>query len=117
MNVASRIKFALSQFGDPVFGGTKESVTDLPDTGKYYTFTIITLGADFADNKPQVERYLVTINFFCPLNFKFEARRRATKQVLFDADFTWPSTTDASDADGRHIVFECETIEGVDVDG
>lgn len=117
MSVASQVKAALSPLGDPVWSGTKESETDTTDTGRYYTFTIITLGAGFADNEPQAERSLVTVNFFCPLTFKFEPRREATKKALFNAGFTWPSTTDASDDDGRHIVFECEAIEGVDVDG
>lgn len=117
MSVAAQITSALSVFGDPVFAGTKESVTDNTETGRYYTFSIVTLGAAYADNEPQAERSLVTVNFFCPLEFKFEARRAATKRVLFEAGFTWPSTTDVSDEDGRHIVFECETAEGVDVDG
>ena len=36
------------------------------------------------------------------------------RQALFQAGFTWPRSEDASDQDGRHFVFECETAEGVE---
>ena len=32
------------------------------------------------------------------------------------AGFTWPECTDASDQDGQHYVFECETVQGLEVE-
>lgn len=114
MSVAEVISSALSQFGDPVYAGTKESVTNAPDTGRYYVFNLISSCRLFADDAPEAEVTFATISFFCPLEFDgFEQRRSQTKQALFNAGFTWPSTTDASDADSRHVVFECEFCEFV----
>lgn len=84
---------------------------------QYYTFNSSAYGDDFGDDEPGHERYLVQVHFFCPLTYKVTPRIAQTKQVLFAAGFTWPSVVDASDVDARHIVFECEYMMGVDVDG
>ena len=60
---------------------------------------------------PQYERYLIQIHFFAPLNENVLKRIKETKQALFKACFSFPETTDTSDEDVRHIVFECETTE------
>lgn len=80
---------------------------------RYFTFNYNTLPAAFADNAPHYERYLVQVHFFAPLNENVSRQKQQVKKALFDAGFTWPSTEDASDENGRHIVFECEIAEEV----
>ena len=58
--------------------------------------------------------WLVSVHFFAPLDENVTARVRKTKAALYQAGFTWPRSEDASDQDGRHFVFECETAEGVE---
>lgn len=77
-------------------------------------FNYDTLGADFADDAPGHERYLVQVHLYAPRTFDASERVRRTKRALADAGFTWPDTVNASDADGQHIVFECEYAEGID---
>lgn len=112
MTIDKRIRDALLPFGDPV-----ENEVYQGESERYYTFNYSALGTDYADDAPQHERCLVQVHFFAPLSENITARKRATKEALFRAGFTWPETQPASDEDGRHIVFECEIAEGVDIDG
>lgn len=115
MSVEARVKAALDVFGDPV----EKSVLDAAakkHPARYYTFSCNSFGADFGDDAPGCERCLVTIHLFAPLDENCIKRVKATKQALFAAGFTWPQTVDASDQDGQHIVFECETVQEVEVE-
>ena len=112
MSVDSRIVAALTPLGYNVANTVSYA------KGKtYFAFNYETVPADFGDDAPQHERYLIQIHFFCPLNVNITSTKRSVKQMLYASGFTWPSTEDASDSDGRHIVFECEVSEGVDLDG
>ena len=116
MSVESRIVAALSPFGDPVEAALLYAAAqDLPP--RDYTFSCSSYGDDFGDDEPGCERWQVSVHFFAPLDENVTARVRKTKAALFQAGFTWPRSEDASDQDGRHFVFECETAEGVDADG
>lgn len=112
-----KIKAALDRFGDPVEAGLLYAdAQTLP--ARYYTFALSSFGDDFGDDEPGCERWLVSIHYFAPLyNENIAERVKRTKQALFQAGFTWPHSEDASDQDGRHIVFECEIVEGVEPDG
>lgn len=112
MTVEARLKQTLEVFGDPVENGVY-----LGKANRYYVFNVSTLGADFADDAPQHERYLIQVHLFAPLTFNFVKRRVATKKALTAAGFLWPECTDASDSNGRHLVFETEYAEGCDPDG
>lgn len=112
MTVDERIKAALDVFDDPVENSVYQG-----KAAQYYTFNYSTLGADFGDDAPQHERYLVQVHFFAPLNVNVTSRVRETKGALFGAGFTWPETVNASDENGRHIVFECEIADGADLYG
>lgn len=83
----------------------------------YCVFNYFTLGDDYGDDNPGHERYLVQIHLFFPLPTNSLSTIKQTKRALADAGFTWPSTTDASDEDGQHIVLECEYAKEVDLDG
>ena len=108
MNVAELLKSTLEKFGDPVYGSDAFKSGESKKDKQYYTFSLYTQGANFADNSPQAEVVTATINFFCPHTAPIETRRKQTKEALFAAGFTWPSSTDASDTTGRNIVFECQ---------
>lgn len=112
VSVEARIVAALSPFGDPV-----EKSTLYAAAGKrprrYYTFACQSFGADFGDDGPGCERWLAQVHLFAPLAENCIRRARETKRALFAAGFTWPDMTDATDQDGQHYVFECETAAGV----
>lgn len=108
VSVDAMIKAALSVFGDPV-----ANTGYYGDAERYYVFNYTTTGADFADDEPEHERYLVQVHLFAPLDENIVQRKKQTKKVLQDAGFTWPETHNASEGDGQHIVFECEIAEGV----
>lgn len=112
MTVDKRIRDALTPFGDEVYNGVSYATG-----GRYYVFSYVTIPADFGDDGPEHERYLVQVHFFAPLGENITARKKATCRALRAAGLTWPETQDASDSEKRHIVFECEIAEGVDGDG
>lgn len=117
MTVEEKIVAALAPFGDPVEASLLYAAAqDLPQ--RYYTFSCSSFGTDFGDDAPGHERWLASVHYFAPLcNEDVPGRVRKTKQALYRAGFTWPRCMDAGDQDGVHVVFECETIEGVEVDG
>ncbi len=116
MNVEEKIVAALAPFGDPVEKSLLyAAANDLPP--QYYTFSCSSSGADFGDDEPGCERWLVNVHFFAPLRGNISRRVKQTKKALFQAGFTWPSTVDAGDQEGQHIVFVCEIAEEVELDG
>lgn len=112
MTVEKRLRDALSGFGDPVANGVYRGEKE-----RYYTFNATTQPADFADDAPQHEKYLIQVHFYAPLTFNFVGRRKMTKLALHSAGFLWPECTDASDKNGRHLVFETQYADGCDLDG
>lgn len=112
MSVDKRIRDALLPLGLPVensvYQGTAKS---------YFVFNYQSLGADFGDDGPAHERFLVQVHLFAPLGENVTGRVREAKRALCAAGFTWPEVTNADDADGRHRVLECELAEGVECDG
>jgi hypothetical protein len=110
MSVNKVIRDALLPFGAPVefevFQGQEDA---------YFTFNYSSSGDDFGDDDPQHERYLVQVHYFCPLSENCVALMDKVKRALRCAGCTWPEVENASDEDGRHIVFECELARGVDM--
>lgn len=116
MTVEERIVAALAPFGDPVEKSLLYAAAgELPE--RYYTFSCSSFGADYGDDEPGHERWLVSVHFFAPRHGNYSRRVRDTKRALFRAGFTWPSAVDASDQEGQHVVFECEIAEEVEPDG
>lgn len=105
MTVNEAIIQALAGFGDPVVPGLYTG-----DATRYYTFNYDLIPAQFADNQPIYERALIQVHFFAPLDYNSVRRRNETRKALIGAGLSWPATTDASDRDSQHFVFECETI-------
>lgn len=118
MSINERLIAALSPLGFPV-------VPDLY-TGEepvYLTFNYDIVGALFAEDAPQMDRYLVQVHLFAPFGRNLVGTRRQIRRLLLQAGFTWPDVVDAGAATaseqdvGQHIVFECELEEGVMSDG
>lgn len=112
MSVEAMIVAALTGFGYDVANSVSYSKNKT-----YFAFHDTVIPADYGDDTPQHERHLVQVHFFCPLNVNITTMKTSIRRALYAAGFSWASVTDASDGDGRHIVFECETADGVNTDG
>ena len=66
----------------------------------------------FADSAPHASVYLVQVHLYCPQRKNPTEAIQALRRALWDAHFTWPSLTDASDSDGQHWVLECQYTDG-----
>lgn len=66
----------------------------------------------WAERAPHAARYLVQVHLYLPHKEDPRTQLLAIQRALFDARFTWPEITDASDAEGQHWVFECEYADG-----
>lgn len=117
MSVEEKITAALAGFGLDVSNGVS-----FEGLAPYFTFNCATVPADFGDDAPGHELYLVQVHLFAPLNVNITALKRQVKRALYAAGFTWPSLTDATGSlsrrdrpEERHIVFECEiSAEGAE---
>lgn len=79
----------------------------------YCTFNYNTIPDNFGDDEPEHERVLIQVHLYAPLGFDTIEKRRAIPKALASAGMTWPTYTNASDKDGQHHVFECETVREV----
>lgn len=112
VSVEAQIVAALGGFGGPVEKSLLYAAANKRPR-RYYTFIVQSFGDAYGDDEPGCERWLAQVHLFAPLSDNCIRRAAQTKQALFAAGFTWPSMVDASDQDGQHYVFECETAAGV----
>lgn len=82
----------------------------------YITFGYSSVPADFGDDEPSHERFLVHAHLFAPVGENTLSKRRAIKKALAAAGTTWPSYENASDKNGQHHVFECEIADAAGVE-
>ena len=115
MTVEARVKAALDVFGGPVEKSVLAAAAKRHPS-RYYTFSCDSFGANYGDDEPGCERCLAHIHLFAPLNQDCFRQIRDTKRALFRAGFTWPEVADATDQDGQHFVFECETVQPIEED-
>lgn len=110
MSINSTLKAAL----DPI----APAEADVYEGGEavYITFGYNSLGADFGDDSPSHERFLVQVHLYAPSGYNTISKRRDIKTALAAAGATWPIYENASDKEGQHHVFECEIIEAVGVE-
>ncbi len=106
MTAAEKIRETLKDFERPVINGLY-----LGSEKEYFVFIFSVIPAMNADDRPNMERYLTQLHYFCPHDVDCTKLRQAVKEKLFDAGWTWPDEVDATDETSRHYVFECE-IEG-----
>ena len=79
---------------------------------KYIVWNYSVLPSVWADRAPHAARYLVQVHFYLPHGENPQAAILALSRAIFDAGFTWPELTDASDEEGQHWVLECEYTDG-----
>lgn len=107
MSVNSLIKAAL----DPVAPVEADTYEDTAAT--YITFGYVSTPADFGDDEPDHEVFLISVHLFAPTGEDTIDKRRAIKKALAAAGTTWPTYSNASDKDGQHHVFECQLVREV----
>lgn len=109
MSVDKKIVNAVRNFNMPVVN----SVYFGPEE-EYLVFNYFTLPRTFGDDEPEHEEYFLQLHYFAPLGKNILEMKKQIKRAIKEAGFTYPSTTDASDNEARHVVFEFRTIEGAD---
>lgn len=64
---------------------------------------------DFGDDRPHADVAHMQVHYICPWTTDYDSTKRSIRQLLFDAGFSWPEVTDASDDSARirHFVYEC----------
>lgn len=114
MTINERIKAAVEPIvpvcEPDMYGGDEE---------QYCTFNYNVRGDLFSDDAPSYDIFMVQVHLFAPYKKNTVGTRKAIKQALFSGGFTWPTEMDAgseysSEKVGQHIVFECETVEGIE---
>lgn len=111
MSVESRILSAIAFTGYPCESGKY--------TGTATTYFVMMIDArptDFVNNAPRRVRYSIMLHLVAPITFDHTAVRKAIKDALFNAGFSYPDEIDASGAresDGvaeRRIIYEFEYV-------
>ncbi len=106
MTVENRIRETLKPLGHPVaqtqYQGNAET---------YFVFNYSVIPADYADDDPWADRYLIQLHLFAPLTLNTTRLKRGIRKMLRDAGFTVPSVTPADESEKQHIVFEFEVEE------
>lgn len=113
-SVDALIVSALSDIA-PVWNAVKEENENKTVEETYFVFNYSTYGADYADDDPNAERYLVQVHLYAPLASSTSGIIKQAKKALHDSGCLWPETQNASDNAGRHIVLETEYVSGVDL--
>ena len=79
---------------------------------EYVVWNYTEIPAVYAERAPRASRYLCQVHLYYPHKKSPLEAIQALRWALFDAQFTWPSLTDASDSEGQHWVLECEFADG-----
>lgn len=82
------------------------------DALEYITWQYSTIPVIFAESRPHMARYLVSVHLFLPNGENPNGKKLEICQDLHAAGFTYPSITNASDKLSQHYVFECEYADG-----
>ena len=66
----------------------------------------------WAEGGPQAAIYSIQVHLYAPREKNVTEALLSLQQALFAADFTWPSVTDVSDAEGQHWELWCYACDG-----
>lgn len=112
MSIEERVVQVAKQFGlpcaHPNYDGEEKT---------FLTFNISVVPMNYADDGPEHEKWLIELHLFAPVGQNTRRLRKELRQAIFDAGFTYPDQTDASEAykktDGseQHIIFDFEDAE------
>lgn len=112
MSAADRMPTALQAALSTVYPGAVFPNVYSGPLLEYVVWNYDELPRVFADSAPHASVYLVQVHLYCPHKENPTEAIQALRRALWDADFTWPSLTDASDSDGQHWVLECQYTDG-----
>lgn len=79
---------------------------------EYCTFNVTDIPDAEGDNAPTQMRHLVQLHYYLPLDQNPILTKRALRQAVLAAGFTYPEETNSSDDDGYHYVLEFEDVDG-----
>lgn len=104
-NMDDALQDALQPLGLPVYP-VLYTGTDL----EYIVTNHTDLPQVFAERLPAAARHLVTVRYFLPWKKNPNPMILQISRALFEAGFSWPSVTPASDNEGQVYVLECEYV-------
>ena len=107
MSVDKLLKETLDALGYPV-----QQNVYTGEAKSYFVFNYDTSGDAFSDNAPKLEKYLVQVHFYCPLNENPNKVLREAKLALFMAGFSWPERYSGADENCAHYILETEIWAG-----
>ena len=113
MNINKKIIDTLSPLGLPV----KENLY----TGNETQWIVFNYADDrgdaYANDAPAVEVATMHIHLYAPLDFNYQNLKKQIRSLLFEAGFSYAtvSTEIETDTRLRHLIFECEYVEGREV--
>ncbi|MEN6594696.1 MAG: hypothetical protein ABFC31_07125 [Clostridiaceae bacterium] len=82
-------------------------------TGTATTYFVIyadTIPANFANDEPRSERFLIQLHFFCPITTDTTTVRKQIKDAISAAGFSYPSMVNGGDDKTVRLIFEFEAI-------
>lgn len=77
----------------------------------YTVFSVDEGGSLFADDIAYAVTASVMLHLFLPLGVNPLQLKRRLQRAIVDADFTYPETTNATDEEYQHYVFEFSDVE------
>ena len=111
MNVDSALKAAISSLfpcAPNVYTGSAL---------EYVVWNCYTIPQAFAEELPAAARYPTQVHYYLPHGKNPNPGKLQLQRALFNAGFTWPSITNASDSEGQHYVLECDFVNAGGVYG
>ena len=81
------------------------------DALEYVVWNYSVIHVVWAEHAPHAARYLVQVHLYLPHGKNPQEPIQALSRAVYDAGFTWPDLTDASDEEGQHWVLECEYVD------
>lgn len=109
---AEKMPDALQQACESVFPEATFPNVYTGEKLEYVVWNYTEIPSVYAERAPQASRYLCQVHLYLPHKQDPLDDIQALRWALFDADFTWPSLTDASDSEGQHWVLECQYTDG-----
>lgn len=107
-NVDRILKDAL----DPLLPGRAVPVVYTGTETEYIVWNYDTLGAVYAEGKPNAARYLIMVHYYLPNHQNPNQMKIRIAAALAAAGCTWPDITNANEESGQHYVLECEYTNG-----
>ena len=108
MSLEERIREAVTpivpEFAADVYTG---------DADSYCVLNATEMPEGFGDDRPRAIRYLAQLHWYFPLLTDPRATKRALRAAIGGLlSCTCPTVTDATDRDGRDLVFEFQAVDG-----